>query len=108
MPTLELSELVERCEDCSEILGFHFHRTCYACPEQYEVYEIGDWDTQVAYVRVRWGVMKVQCPDCGDEEVVRLDLGNDIQGILEHTERSGYLFLAARSIRVWLNRNSRR
>ncbi len=42
-----------------------------ACPEQYEVFD-EDSDTpekQVAYVRLRWGRLRVEAPDCGGEEI---------------------------------------
>jgi predicted protein tyrosine phosphatase len=44
------------------INGFDFMLTCWACPEQYDVY----WgDVQVAYVRLRYGRLTTYTPDVG-------------------------------------------
>lgn len=43
-------------------------KTCNASPEQYDVYKD---DKQVAYIRVRHGIMRVDVPNCGGETVYR-------------------------------------
>lgn len=47
-----------------------FECTCSACPEQYDVYLD---DKQVGYVRLRWGTLRVQCPDVGGEVVYEVN-----------------------------------
>ena len=42
---------------------YTLHLTCWACPEQYDVYR---GDEEVAYFRLRHGCFTV---DCGDERV---------------------------------------
>lgn len=51
-----------------EINGLLFDRTCYACPEQYDVYQSG-YDEPCAYVRLRWGRLSATVPDCMGKEI---------------------------------------
>jgi hypothetical protein len=46
--------------------GYTFVRTCYACPEQYDVY-LGE--EQVAYVRLRHGRLYACSPDVGGKTI---------------------------------------
>lgn len=39
--------------------GLRFELTCGACPEQYDVY---NGETQVGYVRLRWGGSTLRLP----------------------------------------------
>ncbi len=48
--------------------------TCSACPEQYDVYCGGKI---VGYIRLRHGVFRVDCPDCGGETVLRETVESD-------------------------------
>lgn len=68
-----------------------------ACPEQYDVFD-EDSDTpekQVAYVRLRWGHLRVVCPDICVEpntEVYYHDFNEEYKGIFcNDTERDFYL-----------------
>lgn len=44
------------------LCGLELQRTCFACPEQYDVYR---GDTQVAYFRLRHGRFYAAVPDVG-------------------------------------------
>lgn len=46
--------------------NFEFVCTCYACPEQYDVFLEGK---QVGYVRLRWAGLRCYYPDVGDDSV---------------------------------------
>ena len=65
------------------VVGYTFVLGSYACPEQYE----GDWkDTQVAYVRLRHGMLRVEVPDvCGETILYTEDVEGD--GCFTMTER---------------------
>lgn len=43
-------------EEFSVYNGLVFEQTCYACPEQYDVYKD---DAIAGYVRLRWGSSKM-------------------------------------------------
>jgi hypothetical protein len=43
-------------EDIIKRNGYEFRRTCWACPEQYDVFKD---DKYVAYIRKRWGRLTV-------------------------------------------------
>ena len=43
-------------EDIIKRSGYEFRRTCWACPEQYDVFKD---DKYVAYIRKRWGRLAV-------------------------------------------------
>jgi hypothetical protein len=47
------------------------HRTCSACPEQYDAYIAG---YRVAYLRSRWDVLTVEMPGVGGEMVHEADV----------------------------------
>jgi hypothetical protein len=48
--------------------------TCCACPEQYDVY----CDSKVVgYIRLRHGVFRVDCPDCGGTIVLCENVESD-------------------------------
>ena len=76
------------------INGFKLVLTCYACPEQYDVYSPSD--KQVAYFRLRHGNFSVTCPDVRGEEVYRAQPKGD--GIFESTERMKYLREAVQAV----------
>lgn len=46
--------------------NFEFYCTCYACPEQYDVFLEGK---QVGYVRLRWASLSCVYPDVGGENI---------------------------------------
>lgn len=49
-----------------EFKDLEFVRTCYACPEQYDVY--CDEDI-VGYIRLRHGYLRCDCPNVGGDIV---------------------------------------
>lgn len=74
--------------------GYHFERTCYACPEQYDVY---DQNKQiVAYVRLRHGSLTVSCPDVGGDVILHEHPEGD--GIFMKHERMEYLEKVVKAI----------
>lgn len=56
-----------------KIKGLTFVQTCFACPEQYDVY---DGDRQVGYVRLRHGYLTCEYPDVGGEEIYSAKIMN--------------------------------
>jgi len=64
------------------IHGYLLERTCFACPEQYDVYA---GEEQVAYFRLRHGSFYAAVPDHGGEIVYQADPDGD--GIFEDNER---------------------
>ena len=68
------------------IHGYRLQRTCYACPEQYDVYA---GEEQVAYFRLRHGHFYAAVPDHGGEIVYQADPDGD--GIFEDYERVRHL-----------------
>lgn len=53
-------------KDCLLIKGLLFHKTGYACPEQYDVYK---GSKQVGYVRLRFGWLRASYPSYLDETI---------------------------------------
>jgi len=76
---------------------FTFVQTCGACPEQYDVYMDDDLKTRVAYVRLRHGLFRVDCPPGGESVFAAEPPGAD--GIFVSDEqRQNYLALACHAI----------
>lgn len=71
-------------------------KTCEACPEQYDAYREGNRDEIIAYLRLRHGTFRVECPDVGGTEVYRANPEGD--GIFEYEERDKYLTEAVKAI----------
>ena len=65
---------------------FILELTCFACPEQYDVYLDGK---QVGYLRLRNGIFRCDYPDCGGETIYRACPAGD--GIFDSDERDKYL-----------------
>lgn len=72
-------------EDTLIIHGYIFVRTCFACPEQYDVY-LGK--QQVAYVRLRHGRVYASNPDVGGKVVYQAYPEGD--GIFASDEERDY------------------
>lgn len=68
------------------IHGYRLERTCFACPEQYDVYA---GDEIVAYLRLRHGSFRADVPDCGGDTVYTANPEGD--GIFEDDERQKFL-----------------
>lgn len=69
--------------------------TCFACPEQYEVF-LGD--TQIGYLRLRHGEFRAEYPDCGGDTVFRGSPKGD--GRFEDDEREQFLSQALDALLV--------
>ena len=79
--------------------GLKFYRTCWACPEQYDVYESGN---RVGYVRLRWGGLRAACPDVGGVDVYFEEYGGGFTGIFKNDkERLLHLVEIAKKINEW-------
>lgn len=65
---------------------FILEQTCYACPEQYDVFLDGK---QVGYLRLRHGYFRCDYPNCGGETVYGSYTEGD--GIFDEEERFYYL-----------------
>ena len=85
--------MVEPDEESYEINGYRLDRTCFAFPEQYDVY-IGD--EQVGYLRLRHGEFYADYPECGGETVYTASPNGD--GIFDLDERMQYLTAAIDAI----------
>lgn len=68
-------------------------QTCYACPEQYDVFLEGK---QIGYLRLRHGYFRADYPDHTGETVYDANPIGD--GIFEESEREGYLNMAKRAL----------
>ena len=83
------------------IHGYRLVRTCFACPEQYDVFD--DLGQQVAYFRLRHGGFTVDVPDVGGEQVYHANPEGD--GIFEDHERVRYLTEAILAVQeYYINR----
>ena len=77
--------------------GFEIKLTCFACPEQYDVFKDGK---QVAYYRLRHGGFTVESPDCGGYMIYEAEPDGD--GIFEEYERLVYLEKAMQKLILYL------
>lgn len=72
-------------------------KTCYACPEQYDVYD--EAGKQVAYFRLRHGFFTVDVPDADGVEIYVAAPNGD--GQFDDDERVHYLNAACRAVEEW-------
>lgn len=77
---------------------FILNRTCYACPEQYDVFLN---EEQVGYLRLRHGVFRCDYPTCGGETLYYVYCDSD--GIFSDEERNEYISKAIHAIADKLN-----
>ena len=76
---------------------FVLQLTCYACPEQYDIFVQG---VQVGYARLRWGHFSVSVPDCSDDVVYEYDFKDGFGGCFANQqERLEYLTAGCIEIR---------
>lgn len=73
-------------------------RTCFACPEQYDVYD--KRNRKVGYLRLRHGEFRAEYPFCGGETVYESHPDGD--GIFEDYERIYELTKAIEAIHAKL------
>lgn len=90
------------------INGLLFGRTCWACPEQWDVFETTEEeletkDTLVGYVRLRHGQLSVNVPDVGGQEIYfTYDVRGD--GIFDDDEeRMKHLKSISQAIGDWIH-----
>lgn len=69
------------------IRGYKLVMTCWACPEQYDVYDSNG--SRVGYLRLRHGIFTAEYPDCAGELVYKASPDGD--GMFEDDERDHYL-----------------
>ena len=84
-----------------KIKGLDFIETCFACPEQYDVFINGE---QVCYVRLRWGSLYAECPDVGGETVYEASIGNDAGRFKSEDQRQYHLMQIAKAIHKWVKK----
>ena len=77
---------------------FILNRTCYACPEQYDVFLN---EEQVGYLRLRHGVFRCDYPACGGETLYYAYCDSD--GIFSDEERNECIPKAIHAIANKLN-----
>lgn len=83
------------------IHGYRLKKTCFACPEQYDVFD--DLGQQVAYFRLRHGGFRVDVPDCGGETIYTANPEGD--GCFLDSERVRYLTEAVLAVQeYYINR----
>jgi len=78
------------------IHGYVLKRTCYACPEQYDVYA---GDEIVAYFRLRHGTFRVDVPDYSGETIYTAEPNGD--GVFMDYERVEYLTKAILAVQEY-------
>jgi len=88
--------------------NLEFIGTCGSCPEQYDVVLAKDGKRyQVGYVRLRWGRVRADCPDCGSEEVYSYSWDDGWKGCFDdEDERVYHLKEIAARINLWLKENT--
>ncbi len=72
--------------------------TSGACPEQYNVM-LGR--VQVGYIRIRHGMLRVDCPECGGSTVLETSVRG--HGYLEDDESEEQLLLCREAIANWVH-----
>lgn len=83
------------------IHGYILDLTCFACPEQYDVFD--QEGNQVAYFRLRHGTFRAEVPDVGGVTVYTAQPEGD--GIFTKDERQKYLTEAILAVqKFYLNR----
>lgn len=70
-------------------MNLRFEQTCTACPEQYDVFD--DEGKQVAYVRLRWGRLRVDVPDCGHQTIFSHQFDDHWKGCFDLDERPHWM-----------------
>lgn len=75
------------------MIKFKLLQTCWACPEQYDVFLEGQ---QVGYLRLRNGYFRCQYPNCGGEIIFATFPKGD--GMFEEEEREPIIEMAIAAI----------
>ncbi len=85
------------------ILGLDLVNTCYACPEQYDVYMA---DKQVGYLRLRHGWFRCDANKCGGPMIYHTNECKG-DGIFTDDERDFFLQEAITALIQYLNAQTR-
>ena len=85
------SEEYQEFETVRHLNGFKLIRTCIACPEQYDVYKVNEDGSEenVAYLRLRHGTFRAECPFNGPVVYKSTDMRGD--GTFYDEERDQFL-----------------
>ena len=76
-------------------------------PEQYDVFN-GETGEKIAYVRLRFGLLSVEVPDAGGEEIYYHYFRNDFKGQFKSKcERMRYLRKIDRALRRYEKRKAK-
>lgn len=71
-------------------MKFYFLNTCYASPEQYDVYRANG--ELCGYVRLRWGALRADYPNIEGDSIYTKSFNDDFKGMFENDEeRNHYL-----------------
>ena len=85
-----------------KINGLKFVETCWAAPEQYDVFD--ENDNQVGYVRLRWGRLRCDYPSCGGETIYVAEFDDRYMGRFDGLERKRFLQYIADAILEKINK----
>lgn len=77
------------------------HQTCKAFPEQYDA--ITPDGRVIGYLRLRWGIFSVRCPNCEGEEVFCDSKVNGHGYFFDNVARKQSLQKAKEVIAAWQN-----
>ena len=71
-------------------MKFYFLNTCYACPEQYDVYRSNG--ELCGYVRLRWGTLRADYPNVEGDSIYTHKFEDDFKGCFDSDEeRNKYI-----------------
>jgi hypothetical protein len=83
-----------------KINNYILQQTCYACPEQYDLFD--ENQNQVAYLRLRHGYFYCDSPDIGGKRVYETHTIGD--GIFNDEERHIHIKNAIEAVHKFLGR----
>jgi len=69
-------------------MKFYFLNTCFACPEQYEVYR--DNGFKCCYIRLRWGSLFAEFPDIDGDIIYHYEFEDSFKGTFDNEEERNY------------------
>lgn len=82
-------------------LGYQLKKTCWACPEQYDLFDKNQ--NMIAYFRLRHGCFTVECLDCDGEVVYYAEPKGD--GLFEDDERDFYMTEGIKAVKNFIDQN---
>ena len=79
-------------------MTFYFLNTCYASPEQYDVYR--DNGEICGYIRLRWGSLYAEYPCIDGKVIYSYTFSDNFKGIFDDdNERDQYLTMIAKEFK---------